>query len=69
MMDTSRFSSVVKRPRRADIAFGMAAQLCGERAIASSRASLGHILDDPSAPVPLRKAAQWSLSSLEKDSP
>ena len=47
----------------------MAAQLCGERAIASSRASLGHILDDPSAPVPLRKAAQWSLSRLEKDSP
>ena len=47
----------------------MAVQLCGERAIASSRASLGHILDDPSAPVPLRKAAQWSLSRLEKDSP
>ena len=39
----------------------MAVQLCGERGIAASRPLLTRLLSDAATPVPLRKAAEWSL--------
>ena len=47
----------------------MAAQLCGERGVVSSRAMLEEVLSDAAAPAPLRRAAKWSLSRLSGDSP
>lgn len=40
----------------------MAAQLCGERRIPAAQSALKRLLDDPSTPETLRRAAQWSLS-------
>ena len=40
----------------------MAAQLCGERRIPAAQSALKRLLDDPSTPEALRRAAQWSLS-------
>ena len=43
----------------------MAVQLCGERGIAVSRPLLTRLLSDAATPVPLRKAAEWSLRALD----
>ena len=43
----------------------MAVQLCGERGIAASRPLLTRLLSDAATPVPLRKAAEWSLRALD----
>ena len=43
----------------------MAVQLCGERGIAASRPLLTRLLSDAATPVPLRKAADWSLRALD----
>jgi len=42
----------------------MAAQLCGERMLRSSKSALERILDDASSPEPLRRAASWSLETI-----
>ena len=42
----------------------MAVQLCGERGIAASRPLLRRVLSDAATPVPLKKAAEWSLQTL-----
>ncbi|MBR4614557.1 MAG: hypothetical protein IKO55_03025, partial [Kiritimatiellae bacterium] len=47
----------------------MAAQLCGERGVISSRAMLEEVLSDAAAPAPLRRAANRSLARLSGDSP
>ena len=43
----------------------MAVQLCGERGIAASRPLLQRIFADAATPVPLKKAAEWSLRALD----
>ena len=43
----------------------MAVQLCGERGIAASRPLLTRLLSDAATPVPLKKAAEWSLRALD----
>jgi hypothetical protein len=42
----------------------MAAQLCGERGMASSRIALERLLDNPDTPAPLRHSAKWTLEQL-----
>ena len=41
----------------------MAAQLCGERRLASARSHLDALAADTSQPDPLRHAAAWALSA------
>ena len=43
----------------------MAVQLCGERGIAASRPLLRRVFSDAAAPIPLKKAAEWSLRALD----
>ena len=42
----------------------MAAQLCGERRLRSSKSALERILGDASSPETLRRAASWSLETI-----
>ena len=42
----------------------MAAQLCGERMLRSSKSALERILDDASSPEPFRRTASWSLETI-----
>jgi hypothetical protein len=42
----------------------MAAQLCGERRLRSSKFALERILDDASSPEPFRRTASWSLETI-----
>ena len=42
----------------------MAAQLCGERRLRSSKSALEQILGDASSPETLRRAASWSLETI-----
>ena len=46
----------------------MAAQLCGERGVATAVPALKGILHDAAAPEPLRRAAKWALPRLAGDS-
>ena len=43
----------------------MAVQLCGERGIAASRPLLRRVFSDAATPIPLKKAAEWSLRALD----
>ena len=61
----SRLVSCVGDASASSAARVMAVQLCGERGIAVSRPLLTRLLSDAATPVPLRKAAEWSLRALD----
>ena len=42
----------------------MAAQLCGERGMASSRIALERLSDNPDTPESLQRSAKWALEQL-----
>lgn len=61
----SRLVSCVGDASASSAARVMAVQLCGERGIAASRPLLTRLLSGAATPVPLRKAADWSLRALD----
>ncbi|MGN0833466.1 MAG: hypothetical protein ACI4RD_07435 [Kiritimatiellia bacterium] len=61
----SRLVSCVGDESASPAARVMAAQLCGERGLAASRAALLRVAADAAPPLPLRKAVEWSLRALD----